>query len=88
MATAGLAAGGLVFTAATNFDRKFRAFDKSSGKLLRETTTPFSANPTPAVYTAEGRQFVVVLAEGSKGRQNDPKGAKYITFALPLAKRE
>ena len=44
MATAGLAAGGLVFTAATNFDRKFRAFDKSSGKLLRETTTPFSAN--------------------------------------------
>src|SRR5207248_1367180 len=26
-------AGGLVFIAATNYDRKFRAFDKSTGKL-------------------------------------------------------
>ncbi len=27
-------AGGLVFIAATNYDRKFRAFDKDTGKLL------------------------------------------------------
>ncbi len=76
-------AGGLVFIAATNYDRKFRAFDKTTGKLLWETTLPFSANATPAVYSAEGRQFVVVCAEGSKGRPNDPKGGKYIAFALP-----
>lgn len=76
-------AGGLVFIAATNYDRKFRAFDKANGKLLWETTLPFSANATPAVYSVGGRQFIVVNAEGSKGRANDPKGAKYIAFALP-----
>jgi quinoprotein glucose dehydrogenase len=76
-------AGGLVFIAATNYDRKLRAFDKSSGKLLWETLLPFSANATPAVYAAGGRQFVVVCAEGSKGRANDPKGGQYIAFALP-----
>jgi quinoprotein glucose dehydrogenase len=76
-------AGGLLFIAASNYDRKFRAFDKATGKLLWETTLPFSANATPAVYSAAGRQFVVVYAEGSKSRANDPKGGKYIAFALP-----
>ncbi len=76
-------AGGLLFIAATNYDRKLRAFDKGTGKLLWETTLPYSANATPAVYMAGGREFVVVNAEGSKGRQNDPKGGKYVAFALP-----
>lgn len=76
-------AGGLIFIAATNYDRKLRAFDKSTGKLLWETTLPFSANATPAIYSVGGRQFIVVCAEGSKGRPNDPKGSKYIAFALP-----
>jgi len=76
-------AGGLVFIAATNYDRKIRAFDKATGKLLWEATLPFSANATPAVYLAGGRQFVVVCAEGSKSRPNDPKGGEYIAFALP-----
>lgn len=77
-------AGGILFIAATNFDRKFRAFDKRTGELLWETTLPFSANATPAVYEAGGRQFVVICAEGSKGRPTDPKGSRYIAFALPL----
>ena len=81
-------AGGLIFIAATNYDRKLRAFDKSTGKLLWETTLPFSANATPAVYSAGGRQFVVVCAEGSKGRANDPKGGRYIAFALPMVPRQ
>lgn len=76
-------AGGLVFIAATNYDRKLRAFDKASGKLLWETTLPMACNGTPAVYSAEGRQFVVVCAEGSKGRATDPKGFRYVAFALP-----
>lgn len=76
-------AGGLVFIAATNYDRKFRAFDKRSGKLLWETTLPFACNGTPAVYWAHGRQFVALCAEGSKGRSKDPKGGTYIAFALP-----
>ena len=32
----------LLFIGATNFDRKFRAFDRATGKLLWETTLPFS----------------------------------------------
>jgi quinoprotein glucose dehydrogenase len=74
-------AGGLVFIAATNFDKKFRAFDKSTGALLWETTLPFSANTTPATYEVDGRQFVVIAAGGGK----DPKsksGGVYVAFAL------
>ncbi|MDP9170827.1 MAG: PQQ-binding-like beta-propeller repeat protein, partial [Acidobacteriota bacterium] len=35
-------AGGLVFIAATNFDHKFRAFDKQSGALLWEAELPMA----------------------------------------------
>jgi quinoprotein glucose dehydrogenase len=75
-------AGGLVFIGATNFDKKFRAFDKSTGELLWEATLPFSGNATPATYEAHGRQFVVIAAGGGK----DPKsvsGGVYVAFALP-----
>jgi quinoprotein glucose dehydrogenase len=73
-------AGGLVFIGATNFDKKFRAFDKSTGALLWETMLPFSANTTPATYEVGGRQFVVIVAGGGK----DPKsksGGVYVAFA-------
>ena len=43
-------AGGLLFIGATNFDRKFHAYDKATGKLLWETILPASGNATPAVY--------------------------------------
>lgn len=76
-------AGGLVFIGATNFDRKFRAFDKATGKLLWETTLPFSGNATPATYQVNGRQFVVIGAGGGKGRREDPSGGVYVAFALP-----
>jgi quinoprotein glucose dehydrogenase len=75
-------AGGLVFIGATNFDKKFRAFDKSTGELLWEATLPFSGNATPATYVVNGRQFVVIAAGGGK----DPKSASggvYVAFALP-----
>lgn len=76
-------AGGLLFIGATNFDRKFRAFDKATGELLWETTLPFSGNATPASYEVAGRQFVVIAAGGGK----DPRsgsGGVYVAFALPL----
>ena len=75
-------AGGLLFIGASNFDRKFRAFDKSTGELLWETTLPFSGNATPATYEVDGRQYVVIAAGGGK----DPKqgsGGVYVAFALP-----
>jgi quinoprotein glucose dehydrogenase len=76
-------AGGLVFIAATNFDRKFRAFDKATGQLLWETTLPFAGNATPATYEVNGRQFVVVHATGGKARRDEPRGSVYLAFALP-----
>jgi quinoprotein glucose dehydrogenase len=75
-------AGGLLFIAATNFDKKFRAFDKSTGELLWETTLPFAGNATPATYLVNGRQFVVIAAGGGK----DPRsgsGGVYVAFSLP-----
>jgi quinoprotein glucose dehydrogenase len=75
-------AGGLLFIGATNFDKKFRAFDKSTGKLLWETKLPCSGNATPITYEVDGRQFLVIAAGGGK----DPKsgsGGVYVAFALP-----
>lgn len=74
-------AGGLVFIGASNHDRKFRAFDKSTGALLWEATMPFSGNATPATYEINGRQYVVVAAGGGKTR--GPSGGAYVAFALP-----
>jgi len=75
-------AGGLLFIGATNFDKKFRAFDKSTGQLLWETTLPFAGNATPATYQINGRQFVVIAAGGGKDSRS-PSGGVYVAFALP-----
>ena len=58
-------AGGLVFIAATNYDKKFRAFDKKTGKLVWETTLPFTGNATPATYEIDGRQYIVIATSGA-----------------------
>src|SRR5262249_2145035 len=67
-------AGGLVFIGATDFDKKFRAFDKSSGKLLWETKLPFSGNATPITYQVDGRQYVVIAAGGGKDAETGAGG--------------
>jgi quinoprotein glucose dehydrogenase len=74
-------AGGLFFIGATNHDRKFRAYDKGSGKLLWETTLDFAANATPAVYEAGNKQYVVIGAGG--GKSGAPSGGTWYAFALP-----
>jgi glucose dehydrogenase len=76
-------AGGLVFIAATNFDHKIRAFDKTTGKLLWEATLPFAGNATPATYEVNGRQFVVIAAGGSSMNPRGPTGGVYVAFSLP-----
>jgi quinoprotein glucose dehydrogenase len=75
-------AGGLLFIGATSFDKKFRAFDKSTGELLWETTLPFAGNATPATFEVKGRQFVVIAAGGGKNPKS-PSGGIYVAFALP-----
>jgi quinoprotein glucose dehydrogenase len=74
-------AGGLVFIGASDFDKKFRAFDKATGELLWETTLPFSGNATPATYSLNGRQYVVIAAGGGKDLKS-PSGGVYVAFAL------
>ncbi len=76
-------AGGLVFIAATNFDHKIRAFDKTTGKLLWQATLPFAGNATPATYEVEGRQYLVIAAGGSGMNPRGPTGGVYVAFALP-----
>jgi quinoprotein glucose dehydrogenase len=73
-------AGGLLFIGATNHDREFRAYDKTTGKLLWETVLPAAGNATPATYAVEGRQFVVIGAGG--GKWGSPSGGTYVAFAL------
>ncbi len=72
--------GGLIFIAATSYDKKFRAFDKASGELLWEAVLPTSGNATPATYEVDGRQYIVIGAGGGKGA---PSGGTYVAFALP-----
>jgi len=74
-------AGGVLFIGATCYDKKLRAFDKDTGKLLWETTLPFAGNATPATYEAGGRQFIVISAGG--GKSKDPSGGTIVAFALP-----
>jgi quinoprotein glucose dehydrogenase len=74
-------AGGLVFIGASDFDKKFRAFDKATGELLWETKLPFSGNATPATYAVNGRQYVVIAAGGGKDLKA-PSGGVYVAFAL------
>ena len=74
-------AGGLLFIGATNYDKKFRVFDKATGELLWETMLPFSGNATPITYQINGRQYVVIAAGGGKDLKS-PSGGVYVAFAL------
>jgi quinoprotein glucose dehydrogenase len=76
-------AGGVLFIAATNFDHKIRAFDKTTGQLLWQAPLPFAGNATPAVYMANGRQYVVIAAGGTNLNPRGPTGGVYVAFALP-----
>lgn len=75
-------AGGLLFIGATVYDNKFRAFDKSNGKLLWETKLPAAGIATPSTYRVNGRQFVVIAAGGGKNTRV-PSGSSIVAFSLP-----
>jgi quinoprotein glucose dehydrogenase len=74
-------AGGLLFIGATNFDKKFHAYDKLTGKLLWETTLPAAGNATPSTYTIAGKQYVVIVCGG--GKNGAPSGSSIVAFTLP-----
>ena len=73
---------GLIFIGAT-IDRRFRAFDARTGRLLWETTLDASAHATPMTFMGrDGRQYVVVAA-GGDGLLQSPPGRQIVAFALP-----
>ncbi len=74
-------AGGLLFIGATNYDKKFRAFDKTTGTLLWEATLPFAGNATPITYEVNDRQFVVIAAGGGKDLKSK-SGGVYVAFTV------
>jgi quinoprotein glucose dehydrogenase len=86
---------GLVFIAAS--DRKLRALDEDTGKVLWSATLPAGSEGIPAMYEAGGRQFLVVSASsnsnaggGHPSRSPKPATAQadlhkgYVVYALPL----
>ncbi|MCU1334546.1 MAG: Quinoprotein glucose dehydrogenase [Bryobacterales bacterium] len=68
-------AGGLIFSA-TN-DKKLRAYDTDTGKVIWETDLPASAEGVPAVYEVGGREYIGLCVAAGNG-----PGA-YMAFALP-----
>ena len=72
-------AGGLLFIAATS-DKKIRAFNKRTGKLLWEYELPASGFATPSTYEKNGHQYIVIACGG--GKLGKPSGDSYIAFRL------
>ncbi|GAB1343895.1 outer membrane protein assembly factor BamB family protein [Gemmatimonas sp.] len=72
---------GLLIIAATTYDNKIRAFDKTNGTLLWEATLPFAGNATPSTYMVNGKQYLVIACGG--GKNGAPSGGVYVAFALP-----
>jgi quinoprotein glucose dehydrogenase len=75
-------AGGVLIISATSYDRKIRAFNGATGKLLWEANLPFSGVATPATYMVDGKQYVVIATSGARNPKG-PQGAAYVAFALP-----
>jgi quinoprotein glucose dehydrogenase len=71
-------AGGLVFISGAE-DKKLWAFDKSTGKLVWETTLPAANNANVCSFSVKGKQFVALSVGGTK---ENPSGS-IMAFALP-----
>jgi quinoprotein glucose dehydrogenase len=71
---------GLLLIAAT-LDGMFRAFNKYTGKLLWQTKLPAASYTTPATYSINGKQYIVLACGGEKF--DTPIGNKIVAFALP-----
>ena len=83
-------AGGLLFIG-TSSDRKVRAYDQDTGKVLWAFDVPAAVEGVPTVYEVGGREFVVFCVGGGRGLfaprgvgiTAEPGPAQYMAFALP-----
>jgi alcohol dehydrogenase (cytochrome c) len=57
-----VSAGGLVFSGAR--DRRFRAYDAENGKVLWQVGLNASPSSSPAAYSVDGAEYIVVVAGG------------------------
>jgi quinoprotein glucose dehydrogenase len=67
-------AGGLAFQA--TIEKKIRAYDKDTGKVLWTHALPDGSEGSPAIYEVDGRQYIAVCVRGS-----------FVAFALPAGTR-
>jgi quinoprotein glucose dehydrogenase len=77
-------AGGLFFIGTP--DRKFRAYDQDTGKIVWEKEVGGPINGVPAVYEINGREYVAVCVGSAEGRgnaSNPTVASQYVVFALP-----
>jgi quinoprotein glucose dehydrogenase len=84
-------AGGLIFTGTR--DRKVRALDSATGKVLWEAEVEAALEGTPAVYEIDGREYVVFCAAAEATTHTHdlpghpavevPIPGAYLAFALP-----
>ena len=87
-------AGGLIFTGTR--DRKVRAIDSDTGKVLWEAEVDAALEGMPAIYEVQGRQYVVFCAAGQATTYTHsvpghpaseaPIPGAYVAFALPDGK--
>ena len=83
---------GVVF--ATAKGGKLYAFDADNGKILWETTLSNEVNGQPAMYTLNGKQFLVVNATAGFGKDSYNHSVKpgalkkgYVVYAFPVTKK-
>jgi quinoprotein glucose dehydrogenase len=86
-----LTAGGLIFTGTR--DRKVRALDSQTGRVLWEAKVDAAIEGMPAVYEIGGREYIVFCAAAqATARAHDISGhpalqvpipGAYVAFALP-----
>ena len=82
--------GGLIFVG-TSSDRKVRAYDQDTGKVLWSMDVGAAVEGVPTVYEVGGCEFVVFCVGGGRGMfpprgvgiAAEPAPAQYIALALP-----
>ncbi len=74
-----ITAGGILFIGASK-DEYFRAYDTETGEVLWKYKLPAGGYATPAVYEADGKQYVVIACGG--GKMGTPSGDSYVAFSL------
>ena len=78
---AALSASGLIFIAAAT-DDLIRAVDIRTGETLWSDVLPAGGQATPILYSAGGREYLVIVAAGHHFMET-PEGDYVIAYALP-----